>query len=94
MMNKTIVEKRMMLEVLEVLIGELDNQRNYITRSYEKIGEVQVEKDGELVFNDDGTPKMRNQYDYVDLAIDDLSDNDRIKLSCINKLEATLEKMI
>ena len=94
MKNKTIKEKRMMLEVLEGLMDRLEDERLYITRSYQKVGEVQVEKDGELVYNDDGTPKMRSEYDYVDIAIDDLSEDSKLKLSCVNKIASALEKMI
>ena len=93
--TNAIKEKRIMLEVLEVLIDRLDDERRYTSQSFEKVGEERVtDKNGEPAFNDDGTPKMRNKYDYVDIPADMITEDIKIKLDCINKLTTALEKMI
>ena len=93
--NNTIKEKRIMLEVLEVLMDRLDDERKYVSQSFEIIGEERVlDRDGEPAFNDDGTPKMRNKYDYVDIPEDKMSEDAKLKLACINKVTTALEKMI
>ena len=91
----TIKEKRTMLEVLEILMDRLDDERRYVSQAFEIIGEERVlDKDGEPVFNDDGTPKMRNRYDYVDIPEDKMSEDAKLKLACIDKVTTVLEKMI
>ena len=93
--TNAIKEKRFMLEVLEVLMDRLDDERKYVSQSFEIIGEERVlDKDGEPAFNDDGTPKMRNKYDYVDIPEDKMSEDAKLKLACINKVTTVLEKMI
>lgn len=93
--TNAIKEKRIMLEVLEVLMDRLDNERKYVSQSFEIIGEERVlDRDGEPAFNDDGTPKMRNKYDYVDIPEDKMSEDAKLKLACINKVTTALEKMI
>ena len=93
--TNAIKEKRIMLEVLEVLMDRLDDERRYTSQSFEIIGEERViDKDGEPAFNDDGTPKMRNKYDYVDIPEDKMSEDAKLKLACINKITTALEKMI
>ena len=93
--SNAIKEKRTMLEVLEVLMERLDDERKYVSQSFEVVGEERViGKDGEPAVNDDGTPKMRNRYDYVDIPESNLSEDAKIKLDCINKLTTVLEKMI
>ena len=93
--TNAIKEKKIMLEVLEVLMDRLDDERKYVSQSFEIIGEERIfDKDGEPAFNDDGTPKMRNKYDYVDIPEDKMSEDAKLKLACINKLTTALEKMI
>ena len=95
MKNNTIKEKRIMLEVLEVLLDRLEDEKRYTSQSYEKVGEEQKkDKNGEPMFDDDGNPLMRNIYDYVDLKPEDMSENSKIKMDCINKIQTVLEKLV
>ena len=93
--NNTIKEKRIMLEVLEVLMDRLDDERRYISQSFEKVGEEQKkDENGELMFNDDGEPVMKNVYDYIDLKFEDMSESSQIKMKCIDKIQTILEKLV
>ena len=93
--NNAIKEKRIMLEVLEVLMDRLDDERRYISQSFEKVGEEQKkDENGELMFNDDGEPIMKNVYDYIDLKPEDMSESTQIKMECIDKIQGILEKMV
>lgn len=93
--NNTIKEKRIMLEVLEVLMDTLENERRYISQSYEKVGEEQKKDDnGELMFDDAGEPVMKNVYDYIDLSYENMSESSRIKMDCIDKIQTVLEKLV
>ena len=93
--NNTIKEKRIMLEVLEVLMDTLENERRYISQSYEKVGEEQKkDENGELMFDDAGEPIMKNVYDYIDLSYENMSESSRIKMDCIDKIQTVLEKLV
>lgn len=90
-----IKEKRIKLEILEILMDRLDDERRYTSMSYEKVGEEQKkDENGELMFNDAGEPVMKNVYDYVEIKPEDLSESASIRLNCIDSIQATLEKMI
>lgn len=93
--NNSIKEKRIMLEVLEVLMDRLDDERRYTSQSYEKVGEEQKkDENGELMFDEDGQPIMKNVYDYVDLKVEDMSESSQIKMECIDKIQTFLEKLV
>lgn len=93
--NNTIKEKRIMLEVLEVLLDRLDDERRYISQSYEKVGvEQKKDENGKLMYDDSGEPIMKNIYDYVDLKPEDIPESSQFKMECIDKIEAVLEKLV
>lgn len=93
-----IREKRMMLEVLEELMETLDTQEKNVRMEWGVVGKEDVQarnwKTDELVWDDEEKtiPHFNNKYDYI--PKEDLSENDQIKLKAIEKIRATLEKMV
>lgn len=93
--NNVIKEKKAMLEVLEVIMDRLDDERRYISQSFEKVGEEQKkDENGNPMTDDVGEPIMKNVYDYVDIKPEDMSEDTRIKLDAIDKIQTALEKLI
>ena len=93
-----IKEKRMMLEVLEELMETLDTQEKNVRMELGVVGKEETQarnwKTDELVWDDDEKtiPHYNNKYDYIPKQ--ELSENDSTKLKAIEKIRATLEKMV
>lgn len=97
-MNK-FMERKIEAEILGELYEKLENDLKYATKSYERIGKETEQardyKTGELLWEDDEQtiPKFRDNWDYVDVPEDKLSDEAKLKIKVIKSLMIRLEKM-
>ena len=95
-----VMQKKAELEYIEQLLRNLENERQYATTRYQQVGVTDEQeknwKTGELIWEDDEhtIPKYKEKYDYVDIADEDLTDEERVKIQAIDKLSDYLEKLI
>ena len=85
---------RVRIEYLKELYDNLLVSRRSYTHTYERIGEHQRSdwRTGELLYNEDGTPKMENDFDYV--PKDELDDDDKLRIGVIDDLLNELTKLM
>lgn len=95
-----VMQKKAELEYIEQLLRQLENERKYAASRYQQVGFTDEQeknwKTGELIWEDDEhtIPKYVKAYDYVDIADEDLTDEERAKIQAIDKLSDYLEKLI
>lgn len=99
MATNKFMERKIEAEVLGELYEKLEHDLKYATMSYERVGkEIEQARDyktGELLWEDDEQtiPKFRDNWDYVDVPEDKLTDEQRIKIKVIKSVMAKLEKL-
>ena len=92
-------EVRGLVDALETVIENVNNERKWQCKSYQKIGyedEQAKDRDGNLLWEDEEQtiPKYREKWDYVDVDIETMSDKDYAKYLAFNKILETLNNMI
>ena len=95
-----ITKKKAVLDVLERLMNTIDSIENETTTEYRVVGKSEEQmtnwKTGELMWEDEEktVPKMRDEYGYVDLTEDELTDENRATLEAIKVVKEVLEKLV
>ncbi len=95
-----ITKKKALLDVLERLMNTIDSIENETTTEYRVVGKSEEQmtnwKTGELMWEDEEktVPKMRDEYGYVDLTEDELTDENRATLEAIKVVKEVLEKLV
>ena len=86
-------EKKKMLNILDDVIDHLKYRMKDNFQSYEKLGtQSQVydwnseTKKREYLYNDDGTPKMQDDYGYVEKKFEELDDESKLAIKCYEKM--------
>lgn len=93
-------EKRAVLEVLERLANDLDSQLKDATYSYEVVGKKDEQatdwRTGELLWEDEEhtIPVYRDEYDYVPLPEEELTDEQVAKVKAIATVREMLNGLI
>lgn len=99
MATNKFMERKIEAEVLGDLYEKLEHDLKYATKSYERVGKETEQardyKTGELLWEDDEQtiPKFRDNWDYVDVPEDELTDEQRIKIKVIKSIMVKLEKL-
>ena len=99
--TELISKKKALLEALEAVFSHIDYQTKDLKREYRKL-DKQVQstqynretKSYDPVFDEDGNPVMENEWGYVDLKEDEISDENKEKLAAYKEIEKTLEKLL
>ena len=96
-----IIVKKAMLEVLEELYCRLDDMENdckrYWGRTEQMVQKTKWDRETKEdipQFNEDGEPIMEYVYDYITKTDDQIDDRDRAKLSAIESIKKTLDKLV
>lgn len=95
-----ITQKKALLNVLEKLMTELDSIEKDATTEYKVIGKSTEQmtnwKTGELMWEDEEktVPKMRDEYGYVDLTEDEMTDENRATLEAVKVVKEVIEKLV
>ena len=94
-----IKTKKELINILaDRLFPVLDDIENDVKNEWKAIGKSDKQRKNwrtdELIFDDDGNPVYEDEYGYVPKDPDNYDDNDKAKLSAIETLRNTLEKLI
>jgi hypothetical protein len=95
-----ITKKKALLDVLERLMNTIDSIENETTTEYRVVGKSEEQmtnwKTGELMWEDEEktVPKMRDEYGYVDLTEDEMTDENLATLEAIKVVKEVLEKLV
>lgn len=100
-MSKLLIEKRAMLEILEDLFVQIENAEknlNVVFRETEELRQSEKwnreTKTWDLLYNEDGTPKMEHVWKDVEISDDELPDLNKAKKEIYKKIREYLEKLI
>lgn len=95
-----ITKKKALLDVLERLMTTIDSIEKDATIEYRVIGKSEEQakdwKTDELLWEDEEktVPKMRDEYGYVDLTEDEMTDESLATLEAIKTVKEVLEKLV
>ena len=99
MATNKFMERKIEAEILGELYEKLENDLKYATKSYERVGKETEQardyKTGELLWDDEEhtIPRFRDNWDYVDVPEDKLTDEAKLKIKVIKNVMAKLEKL-
>ena len=95
-----ITKKKALLDVLERLMNTIDNIEKDTTTEYRAVGKSEEQakdwKTGELLWEDEEktVPKMRDEYGYVELTEDEMTDENLATLEAVKTVKEILEKLV
>lgn len=96
-----IIVKKAMLEVLEELYCRLDDVENDCRRYWGRTDRQEQKTrwnkethESDPVFDDNGEPVMEYVYDYIEKTEDEITDRDKAKLSAIDSVRKSLDKLV
>lgn len=98
-MANVFTKKKMEAELLEKLMDTLESEYQWCCKEYRKVGTKQKQewKDGQYVkVYDEETeePVMVDDYDYVIVSDEELSEEAKLKKQVIENLMKKMEKML
>ena len=98
-MNITV--KKAMLEVLEELYCRLEDLENDCKRYWGRTENMEQKTkwnkethESDPVYDDNGDPVMEYVYDYIYKTDDMITDRDRAKLTAIENIKKSLDKLV
>ena len=91
-----IKEKKERLDLLEELFSTLDREEKYVNEKtvWYDTDEPRLNDDGTIKTREDGTTVYKQDYRCEEKTEDELSENDKIRLTAIQTIRNQLEKMI
>ena len=79
--TETLRERRELLSILCEAVETLERSQQYLLSDYRPTGEKiqRKDNDGNLLFNEDGTPDMKEIWASVELTYDELSPDNKAR---------------
>lgn len=101
--NEVVLEKKATLDILEELMGKLNDLEEYKLTRNEEVGEEQgkdwdgnlywLTEDGKRTTENTGTPYMRTKYKTVRIPVEEMDEREKAYAAALESIRDTLASL-